>query len=95
MFYHGTSSSFEVGSFLLPPNLTGKLREKRTKNTDVVFLSKSKVSANMYAKKACIKYGGNPEIYQAVPVGRYDEIHNLEIVCGKAKIVKKLEDGIF
>lgn len=88
MFYHGTSSNIQIDKFLLPSTQTNNLRENRTKNKEFVFLTKSMVSANRYACKACFKYGGVPIIYKAIPQGYYFETHNAEVMCYKAKIIQ-------
>ena len=91
IFYHGTSSKIKINKFLLPPSVTNNLRENRIKNIDVVFLTKSIVSAEKYAKKACLKYKGKPIVYRVLPIGYYYEIHNAEIICNKAKILNIYE----
>lgn len=88
-YYHGTSSYIEIAGELLPPLHSDILREKRGKNKDVVFLTKSKVSAGMYAKKACSKFGGEPVVYTAIPNGLSCTTHNGEIICDKAIVINK------
>ena len=62
-FYHGTSDALNIGKLLLPPVITENLREDwRTKHHDKVFFTTSLLSAEMYAKKACKKYGGKPVV---------------------------------
>ena len=84
--YHGTSDAVDVGKYLLPPQTTNVLRESfRRKLLDSVFLTFSLKSAEMYAKKACEKYGGNPIVYIAQPVVDY-YINGVECICEMAKI---------
>lgn len=88
VFYHGTTSLFEVGKVLLPPIYTGNLREDwRKNNRDVVYMTTSLASAKQYAKKACTRYGGNPVVYQVNPIGWYHCRMNQEYIAEKAKII--------
>lgn len=92
MFYHGTTDCFDVGGYLLSPIETGNKREEwRCKHTDKVFFTSSLVSARMYAKKACNKYGGNPIVYGVLPIGEYYNTVNNEYVADKAKVVIALK----
>ena len=90
MFYHGTSSLLITGNYLLPADITGVLRENRQQNKDVVFLTRSKLSAARYAKKACALFGGSPIIATVMPSVVYERI-NGEVVCDYAFITKKEE----
>ena len=61
-FYHGTSDVFDIKE-LLPAIETGNLREEwRKKLTNKVFFTNSLLSAEVFAKKAAQKYGGNPVV---------------------------------
>lgn len=87
-FYHGTTDTFNVGKYILPPVKTENKREEwRMKYTDKVFFTTSMLSAEMYAKKACKKYGGNPVIYVVKPVGQYFSRMNTEYIADKALVV--------
>ena len=91
MFYHGTTSKFEINGMILPASVTGIKRESwRTKHIDEVFFTISKCSAYMYAKKACEKYGGEPVVYAVKPIGRYYNTVNNEFAAPKAIIVEKI-----
>ena len=88
VFYHGTTDNFHVGKVLLPPIMTGNLREDwRKNNGDVVFFTTSLASAKQYAKKAVKKYGGNPVVYQVKPIGSYYQRVNQEYIAEKARIL--------
>ena len=86
-FWHGTSSKLKIGEYLLPPAMTGVQREKRIKNTDVVFCTISKRSAVKYAKKAAKKYGGNPMVFEVEPVGCCMETVPGEYISKKARVL--------
>ena len=89
-YYHGTSSSLDVGSYLLPSIDTDVLREDfRSKLRDVVFVTSSVVSAEKYSKKAVEKFGGNPVVMVVSPIGSR-RINNNEYVCDKAIVLKRL-----
>lgn len=88
MFYHGTTDALQIRAVLLPPMIHGNKREEwRTKYTDVVFFTTSKLSARMYAKKACKKFGGNPVVYVVRPKGQWFNTVNNEYIARKARIV--------
>ena len=90
-FYHGTTDVFKINRVLLPPVITDNKREEwRKKYTDKVFFTDSLLSASMYAKKACKKYGGNPIVYIVKPIGQYFNTVNTEYSADKALIVSKL-----
>jgi hypothetical protein len=86
-FYHGTSTTLDFYD-LQPSVVSGVLREERSRNLDVVFLTRSKVSAEFYAKKACAKFGGEPVVYLAIPQGDYIEFGNNEVMCDWATLVE-------
>lgn len=91
-FYHGTTNVFKIGSVLLPPAITNNKREEwRKKYTDKVFFTDSLLSASVYAKKACKKYGGTPIIYIVKPIGQYFSTVNTEYMADKALIVSKFK----
>ena len=85
-YYHGTSTACGVKRILLPPIRTKNLREDfRTKHRDCVFLTISLRSAESYAKKACIRFGGEPVVYRAEPI-RIIAVNGIECICEKAII---------
>lgn len=87
-FYHGTSDLFPIKRFILPPTLTGTLREEwRKRDTDKVFFTSSLLSASGFAKKASKKYGGSPVIYIVTPIGDYYNSINSEFVADKARVL--------
>ena len=87
-YYHGTSDAILINSFILPPSETDCKREThRNKLTDVVFFTTSLPSAIKYAKKASVKFGGNPLVYVVEPVGEVYYIANNEYVSEKAIII--------
>ena len=89
-YYHGTSSSLDVRSYLLPSIDTDILREDfRSKLRDVVFVTSSVVSAEKYAKKAVERFGGDPVVMVVSPIGSRRIINN-EYVCDKAIVLKRL-----
>lgn len=86
-FYHGTSDALGIKGTLFPPSNTQVLREDfRIKLFNSVFLTISMKSAEMYAKKACKKYGGHPVVYIAKPNGKYI-MNGTECICDSAKII--------
>lgn len=64
-----------------------KREEQRKKFTDKVFFTTSILSASMYAKKACKKYGGNPIIYIVKPIGQFFNTINTEYIADRAWIL--------
>ena len=91
MFYHGTTNKFGIKECLLSPSETHNLREEwRKKLADKVFFTSSLMSARMYAKKACAKYGGEPIVYGVLPVGEYYNTVNNEYVADKAIVIKTI-----
>lgn len=90
-YYHGTTDLLPIGNTLLPPSKTGYLREDfRRKLHDVVFLTDSLMSAEGYAKKAVMTYGGNPCVYEVEPVGEVTKINDTQYICDEALIKNKL-----
>ena len=89
-YYHGTSSSLDVRSYLLPSIDTNVLREDfRSKLRDVVFVTSSVVSAEKYAKKAVEKFGGEPVVMSVLPISSR-RINNNEYVCDEAIVLNRL-----
>lgn len=87
-FYHGTSDTLKIGKVLLPPVITDNQRENwRKKYLDKVFFTSSLLSAEMYAKKACKKYGGNPVVYIVRPIGQFFNTVNNEYIADKALVL--------
>ena len=87
-FYHGTSDTLKIGKVLLPPVITSNQRENwRKKHLDKVFFTSSLLSAEMYAKKACKKYGGSPVIYTVRPIGQFFNTVNNEYIADKALVL--------
>lgn len=88
IFYHGTTDIFSIRKIILPAERTGNLREEwRKKYNDKVFFTTSLSSAHMFAKKACIKYGGNPTVYIVKPIGQYFNTVNNEFIADKALVL--------
>ena len=90
-FYHGTSSviGLKPGEKLLPPVQTNNKREDwRKKTIDKVFFTPSTISAKMYAKKACRKYGGHPIVFEVKPIGCVWNPNVNEYVADSALILK-------
>ena len=86
MAYHGTTDAIIINGKLIPSSESGILREDfRQKNLDVVFLTVSKKSAEHYGKKAVMRFGGNPVIYNATPKGIIEQ-NGTEIICDWATI---------
>lgn len=87
-FYHGTSDTLKIGKVLLPPVITSNQREDwRKKYLDKVFFTSSLLSAEMYAKKACRKYGGSPVVYIVRPIGQFFNTVNNEYIADKALVL--------
>lgn len=90
IYYHGTSTNLNlyIGDLLLPPIITQNLREDwRKKLTNKVFFTSSLMSAERYAKKASIKFGGEPVVYIVKPIGDIWNPNISEYVADKAKII--------
>lgn len=84
-YYHGTSTNCKIEDVILPPLDTNQLREDfRKKHLDSVFLTVSLRSAETYAKKACVRFGGSPIVYKASPIGIF-VLNGTECICEKAK----------
>jgi len=89
-FYHGTSDVFDIKE-LLPAIETGNLREEwRKKLTNKVFFTNSLLSAEVFAKKAVQKYGGNPVVYKVRPIGDVWHVNTNEYVADRAKILGRV-----
>ena len=87
LFYHGTSDSLSL-SVLFPPSLTGCLREDwRRKTLDKVFITNSLKSAQTYAKKESLKFGGKPIVYIVKPKGEIWKVNATEFVADYAEII--------
>lgn len=77
---------------ILPPLKTNNLREDwRKKYLNKVFFTTSLLSAEMYAKKACKKYGGEPVVYMVKPIGQYFNRMDTEYIADKAVIIGQAE----
>ena len=84
-YYHGTS--IQGLTEILPPSETNILREDfRTKFMDCVFITPLRKSAEMYAKKCALKFGGQPVVYEVEPVNEY-EINVSQYICDKAYVI--------
>ncbi len=89
-YYHGTSDVFDMKE-ILPAIETGNLREDwRKKLTNKVFFTDSLLSAEKFAKKAAMKYGGNPVVYEVKPVGDVWHVNTNEYVADKARIIMRV-----
>lgn len=55
-----------------------------------MFLTNSLVSAQKYARKAAEKYGGEPVVYEAKPVGYISQVNKTEFVCETARKVSEI-----
>ena len=88
-YYHGTSDIFNI-NIILPPIETGIIREDfRKNNKNVVYITSSLGSAQKYAQKAAILFGGKPIVYEVEPdwdslVRRID----FEYITYSAKILR-------
>ena len=58
--------------------------------TNKVFFTNSLLSAEKFAKKAALKYGGNPVVYEVNPVGDVWHVNTNEYVADRAKIVGRI-----
>lgn len=87
LFYHGTSDVFPI-SFIRPAIETGCLREDWRKSLiDKVFMTNSVCSAEKYAEKATIKFGGKPIGYVVRPIGDVWQVNLTEFVSDAAEII--------
>ena len=85
-YYHGTSVSGLTE--ILPPSETNTLREDfRQKLLDYVFVTPLRKSAEAYAWKCTLKFGGQPVVYEVKPINP-TEYNVSQYICDKA-IVKK------
>ena len=84
-YYHGTSV-FGLKE-ILPPAETNVLREDfRKKFMDCVFVTPSRKSAEMYARKCAAKLGGKPIVYEVRPINPIN-INTAQYVCNKAHVI--------
>ena len=84
-YYHGTSVSGLRE--ILPPTETNILREDfRHEYLDCVFVTPLKKSAEAYARKCALKFGGQPVVYEVKPVNEY-EINISQYICDKAYVI--------
>ena len=66
-YYHGTSTALNIKE-MLPPYLSGIKREDfRSYNDNLIYITSSFGSAERYARKAVLKFGGLPVVYEVVP----------------------------
>ena len=94
MFYHGTTDKCAISGFILPSVETNVLREEfRDKLRDVVFVTDSVKSAELYAKKACAKFGGSPVVYEVKPLGDFWHKGNGDYLCHSARVIKERKNG--
>ena len=84
-YYHGTS--IQGLTEILPPSETNILREDfRQRYRDCVFITPIRKSAEAYAKKCALKFGGQPVVYEVEPVNEY-EINVSQYICDKAYVI--------
>ena len=84
-YYHGTS--IPNLNVILPPVETNILREDfRKKFMDCVFVTPIRKSAEAYARKCALKFGGQPVVYEVKPVNEY-EINVSQYICDKAYVI--------
>ena len=84
-YYHGTS--IQGLTEILPPSETNILREDfRQGYRDCVFITPLRKSAEMYARKCALKFGGQPVIYEVRPINPH-EINTSQYVCDKAIVL--------
>lgn len=90
-YYHGTSDVIPIDKILLPPCDTNCKREDgRNKFNDVVFFTPSLLSATTYARKASVKFGGNPVVLIVSPIGEAVNVVNNEYISDKAIVVDRI-----
>ena len=89
ILFHGTTDAFNIiDKRILPANQTKNLREWfREKDHNVVFLTRSKASAEMYDKKASEYFGGYPIVYIVDPKGTIIDL-GTEVICDYAEILE-------
>ena len=87
-FYHGTSIAGLRE--ILPPIETNNLREDfRRKFRDCVFVTPLRKSAETYARKCALKFGGKPVVYEVKPVNPI-EINVSQYICDKALVIQEV-----
>ncbi len=87
-FYHGTSIAGLQE--ILPPIETNNLREDfRRKFRDCVFVTPLRKSAETYARKCALKFGGKPVVYEVKPVNPI-EINVSQYICDKALVIQEV-----
>lgn len=92
IFYHGTTTAFGRLTKILPPEQTGVEREIRSrKRADMVYITPSALSAANYAKKATLKFGGEPVLYQVKPHGNLFYVGNNEWITDLATVISEEE----
>lgn len=85
IFYHGTSIAGLKE--ILPPIETGYLREGfRSKFRDCVFVTPLRKSAETYARKCTLKFGGRPVVYEVKPINP-TEYNVSQYICDKAIVL--------
>lgn len=94
-FYHGTTDALHIRNWILPPIFTENQREDwRKKYRDKIFFTDSLLSARKFARKACMKYGGQPIVYEIRPVGFWCGTIHTEYIADKARVIKICESGV-
>ena len=87
-YYHGTS--IQGLKVILPPTETNILREDfRHGFLDCVFVTPLRKSAETYARKCAVKFGGKPVVYEVAPVNP-TEINVSQYVCDKAFVIREV-----
>jgi hypothetical protein len=87
-FYHGTSIAGLRE--ILPPAETNNLREDfRRKFRDCVFVTPLRKSAETYARKCALKFGGKPIVYEVKPINPI-EINVSQYICDKALVIQEV-----
>ncbi len=87
IYFHGTTTALGIRRRILPPAVTGVLREEwRKKYIDKVFFTTSPLSAAKFAVKAAVKYGGEPIIYRVSPKGEIWHINTNEFIADSAVV---------
>jgi hypothetical protein len=87
-YYHGTSISGLQE--ILPPVETNNLREDfRRKFRDCVFVTPLRKSAETYARKCALKFGGKPVVYEVKPINPI-EINVSQYICDKALVIREV-----
>ena len=88
-YYHGTS--IQGLTEILPPSETNILREDfRQGYRDCVFVTPLRKSAEGYAKKCALKFGGQPVVYEVKPINP-TEINVSQYICDKAYVINSYE----